>query len=80
MQTLNERKNMRAERARSGMTLQEVAEAINVHPNAVHRWEKGKTEPTASNLIALCKIYECTPEYLLDMTDERNGKAVYHSI
>lgn len=79
MQTYIERKNMRAERARSGMTLQEVAEAINVHPNAVHRWERGRTEPTASNLIALCSIYKCTPEYLLDMTDERHGQAVYQS-
>ncbi len=68
--------NMRKERLERGLSIQEVAESLNVHPNAVSRWETGKTEPTASNLIALCKLYDVTPEYLLDMTDERKAAAI----
>lgn len=68
--------NMRKERLERGQSIQEVAELISVHPNALSRWEMGKTEPTSSNLLALCKLYECSPEYLLDMTDERNGVAI----
>ena len=70
------RHNMRAERARAGMSVSKVAEAIGVHPNAVARWESGQAEPTASNLIALSALYNCTPEYLLDMTDNPHGVAV----
>lgn len=68
--------NMRKERLERGQSIQEIAELIDVHPNAVSRWETGKTEPTSSNLLALCKLYDCSPEYLLDMTDERNGVAI----
>lgn len=71
------RHNMRAERARVGMTQKQVADAIGVHINSIVKWELGETEPTASKLIGLCQLYECTPEYLLDMTDERTGRAVY---
>ena len=69
-------KNMRAERARNGYSIQQVADAIGVHANAVSRWENEDSEPTSRNLIALCRLYNCSPEYLLDMTDERNGTAI----
>ena len=68
--------NMRKERLERGLSIQEVANTLEVHPNAVGRWESGKTEPTSSNLIALCKLYDCSPEYLLDMTDERKAALV----
>ncbi len=68
--------NMRRERLERGYSIQEVASSINVHPNAVSRWETGKAEPTSSNLLALCKLYECTPEYLLDMTEDKNATAI----
>ncbi len=70
------RLNMHIERVRNGYTIKEVGKLIGAHPNAVSRWESGATEPTANNLIALCKLYGCTPEYLLDMTDERDAAAV----
>lgn len=70
------RGNMKAERARAGMTLEEVSAVIGVHANAVCRWENDLSEPTASNLIALCHLYDCSPEYLLGMVDERDGKAI----
>ena len=68
--------NMRAERARNNLTIKQVANELNVHPNAVSQWENGKAEPRASSLIALCKLYDCSPEYLLDMTDERHAAAI----
>lgn len=68
--------NMRKERLERGMSLNDVASAIGVHPNAVSRWEKGQSEPVASNLIALCKLYDASPEYLLGMTDEKHAVAV----
>jgi len=68
--------NMRRERLEHDLSIKEVADAINVHPNAVSRWETNQTEPTSSNLIALCRLYECSPEYLLGMTDDRHAQVV----
>lgn len=68
--------NMRAERARRGLSIQQVADEIGVHANAVSRWENEDAEPSSRNLIALCKFYGCSPEYLLDMTDERKGSMI----
>ncbi len=70
------RNNMRAERIRSNLTLEQVGERIGAHPNAVYRWEHGKAEPTASNLMALCNLYGCTPEYLLDMTADKHEATI----
>lgn len=70
------KRNMRAERARMGLTTEQVAERIGVHKNAVSRWENGLAEPTAGNLVSLCRLYGCSPEYLLDMTDDRHSACV----
>lgn len=68
--------NMRRERLEHDMSINDVAAALDVHPNAVSRWETNQTEPTSRNLIALCKLYNCSPEYLLGMTDNRHEQAV----
>lgn len=65
------RKNMKAERARIGMSAKQVAEKIEVHENALLRWENGDAEPMGENLVRLAKLYGCSADYLLDMTDER---------
>ena len=67
---------MRAERARSGLSAKEVARRIGVHENAILRWESGKADPLGSNLINLSNLYSCSPEYLLDQTNERHRSAV----
>lgn len=68
------RNNMRAERYRLGLSAEEVAEKIGVHSNSVLAWERGEAEPRAWNIIDLSKLYRCDPEYLLDMTDEREPR------
>lgn len=70
------RGNMKAERARLGLTLAEVASQLGVHENAVLRWENGQSEPLGSNIVKLSELYGCSPEYLLEQTDKRHGKVV----
>lgn len=70
------RGNMKAERIRNGMTAHEVAKKLGVHVNAVSRWENGEAEPMGSNLIKLSRLYSCSPEYLMERTNERDGEAV----
>lgn len=70
------RGNMKAERARRGMTAKEVARQIGVHSNSVLSWESGESEPVADNLQKLARLYGCSIEYLLDQTNDRNGRSV----
>lgn len=68
--------NIRKERLERGLSIKEVAAEIGAHPNAVSRWETGKTEPSSSNLIALCRLYDVSPEYLLGLTDSKQASVV----
>lgn len=68
--------NMRYERVRRFLTLEQVAKSIGVHPNALARWERGESEPTSSNLVELARYYDVTAEYLLGVTDNRDAAAV----
>lgn len=67
---------MKAERARKSMSARQVALAIGVHENAVMRWESGEAEPLGSNLVKLSKLYECSPEYLLEQTDDPHAAII----
>ena len=70
------RGNMKAERARAGLSAEEVAKQIGVNRNSVFRWESGEAEPTAENLEKLVQLYGCTIEYLLEQTTDRTAKAI----
>lgn len=47
------------------MTQEFVAEAIGVSRQAVSKWENGTSDPSTSNLIAIAKLFDITPEELL---------------
>lgn len=67
---------MRAERARRGLSAKELARELGVSSNQIFRWELGEQEPSASNLLALANFYGCSPEYLLDITDNRKKQEI----
>lgn len=64
------RHNMRAERVRRGYTAQQVANKLGVSLNSVLGWERGEVEPGGQNLISLARLYRCSPEYLLEITND----------
>lgn len=66
--------NIRSERVRVGKSVDEVALKIGVTSSSVLKWEAQITEPSGRNLIALASLFGCSPDYLLDMTDERHGR------
>ena len=47
------------------MTQEFVAESLGVSRQAVSKWESGTSDPSTSNLLALCKLYRISPEELL---------------
>lgn len=59
-------KELRAEKGVSQMTL---AKALGLSQSAVAKWELGKTEPTASALVALSEYFGESVDYLLGIVD-----------
>ena len=60
---------MRDARLLSHMTAEEAAERVGVHQNALLRWERGESDPKGSNLIALSRLYQRSPEFLMKSTE-----------
>lgn len=47
------------------MTQEYVAEQLEVSRQAVSKWENGTSDPSTSNLIALARLYQISPDELL---------------
>ena len=56
---------IRQHRTECKMTQEFVAEALGVSRQAVSKWEKGISDPSTTNLIALAKLFEVPAEELL---------------
>lgn len=57
---------LKAERTARRMTQEYVAEQIGVSRQAVSKWEQGTSEPNASNLLALSRLYGLSLDELLE--------------
>lgn len=60
-------KNQRVEHK---MTQEFVAEHLGVSRQAVSKWESGVSDPSTSNLMALAKLFDITPEELLKAVEK----------
>ncbi len=56
---------IKAHRLERNMTQEFVAERLGVSRQAVSKWESGASEPSTSNLLALAKLFDISPEELL---------------
>ena len=56
---------LKEHRTRCMMTQEFVAEHLGVSRQAVSKWENGTSDPSTSNLLALAKLYDISPEDLL---------------
>ena len=52
-------------RVRCNMTQEFLADRLGVSRQAVSKSEKGQSDPSTTNLIALAKIFDITPEEML---------------
>jgi transcriptional regulator with XRE-family HTH domain len=52
-------------RLHRGLTQEQVANRMGVGPQAVHKWEAGKTPVDIEKLRLLAQIYDTTPDALL---------------
>lgn len=64
-------KRIRNRRIELGMTVDELAEKLSVHRIEVFRYERGQLDKMPSSMLSkLSALLECTPEYLIEISDE----------
>lgn len=69
-------KNIKSERVRAGLTQEQLADIVGVHVNTVRMWERDESKPGSLSLLAMSKIFDCAPDYLLGLTDERTVRSI----
>lgn len=52
-------------RVNAKMTQEFVAQSLGVSRQAVSKWESGTSDPSTTNLIALAKLYQVSPEEII---------------
>lgn len=52
-------------RIAEGLSQMQLAKKLNISQSAIAKWELGKTEPTASAIIALAEYFNETADYIL---------------
>ena len=57
--------NIAAYRKQAGLTQAGLAEKLNYSDKAVSKWERGDSDPSTSNLLALAKLFGVSAEELL---------------
>ena len=56
-------------RTAKGVSQKDLGVAIGATYSAVSYWEKGINEPKISHVIALCKYFDVSADYLLGLED-----------
>ena len=51
-----------------GHTQQDLAERLNVTKFTVSNWEQEKSEPSQELLVAICRLYNVSADYLLGLS------------
>lgn len=62
---------LRAARELRGMMQADLGAAADIPPNRISNYELGYAYPQARSLIALCKVLDCSADYLLGLDDHR---------
>ena len=51
------------------ISINELAQRVGVTRQQIARWKKGTSEPLASNLMQICKIYGVSADYILGLPE-----------
>lgn len=63
------RRNYRDARERCDLSIGEAARALGVSARTLAGYEMGRVSPRAPIIIAMCKLYDCSPDYLLGIVE-----------
>lgn len=69
MKSIAER--LKSKREEFGLTQALLAKKINVTGSSISQWERGETSPKGNNLLNLCEVFICSPEWLTEGTESK---------
>ena len=55
----------------NNLTQQKLGEAVGTHKQAVNNWEKGVAFPNLQLFVKLCRLLDCSADYLCGLSDLR---------
>lgn len=61
---------LKAARKAAGVSAERAGKATGVKPNALYKWENGKSDPNATQLLILCRLYGIDFKYLNEPEDD----------
>ena len=64
------RENLRECRLQAGLTMQQLADKINVRYLSIYRWETGKRSPALVHVVAIAEALDMSLPELLGIADE----------
>ena len=67
--------NLQRLRMQSGLSQKELAEKLHVVRQTVSKWEKGTSDPSTHNLIALAELYGVDAATLIKSVERDGSKA-----
>lgn len=70
MKLNNELKRMRE---RAGLTQEQLAAALNIGASTLRVYENGKRVPPADVIVAICRYFSVSSDWLLDLSYEQKG-------
>lgn len=56
-------------RSEKGISQKKLSEIIGTNNSSICDWECGRSEPSIDTIIALCKFFEVSSDYLLGLED-----------
>lgn len=65
--------SVRAERARIGLTQQQLADRLGVSVVTVSNYESGETIPQMETFFEMCHVFNCDPSTLYAWQEEVSG-------
>ena len=67
------RENLREYRLRAGLTMQQLADKLNVQYISIYRWETGKRSPALVHVVAMAEALDVSLTELLGMDEEEDN-------
>lgn len=64
------------ERLRSGLALEDAAREMGIPAALLESLESGVREVCGSQLVSMSRLYDCSPDYLLGLSDDRHAGLV----
>lgn len=64
-------------REEQGLSMKGLGLKIGVSDAAVCKWENGVSEPKITYILRLSKLFECSTDYLLGVTDDFVSSGYY---